>query len=142
MNVFALLTLVFSGALIATQATLNGQLGRSLGLALFVFVFSLMQTAFSLPLLLNAKFDWQVFVAIPWWQHIGSFLGVFILLGISFSLPKVGTFAAMAALLVGQMSMGLVIDQFGLFGNAVQPITAVKLLGLAFLGVGVFLVKQ
>lgn len=142
MNILALLLLIFSGAMIATQATLNGALGRSLGLALFVFVFSFMQTAFSLPLLLNAKFDWQVFVATPWWQHIGSFLGVFILLAIAYALPKVGTFAAMAALLVGQMSMGLVIDQFGLFGNSVQPITALKFLGLVFLGVGVYLVKQ
>ena len=142
MNTFALFILIFAGFMIATQATLNGALGRSLGLCLFTFVFSLMQTVFSVPLLFKQPWRWDLVLAAPWWQHIGSLLGVFILLSISHALPKVGTFTAMVCLLVGQMSMGVLIDQFGWFGMPVQTITPAKILGLMCLGVGVYLIKQ
>lgn len=141
MNSQAIVFLICAGIMIATQATLNGALGRNLGLSLFVFVFSLMQTVFSLPLLFNGSIEWARVAQAPWWMHIGSFLGVFILLTISHALPKVGTFTAMACLLLGQMGMGMIIDQFGWFGSVVQPMTGQRILGLFLLIAGVYLIR-
>ena len=83
---FPVLMLVGVGAMIAVHATLNGALGRVLGLTLFAVVFSIAQTLFSLPGLLvgSASVRWADLARVPWWHHIGAALGVFILMGISY----------------------------------------------------------
>lgn len=139
-----LFLLVGIGALIAVQATVNGALGRSVGLALFAVVFSIVQTVVALPGL--AFWGWpprfnDMFQA-PWWHHLGAVFGVFILVGIAYGIPRTGTFVAMCALLVGQMAMGVAIDHFGLFGAHAQPMTFMKVIGLVFLSLGVLFIKQ
>ena len=47
-----------------------------------------------------------------------------------------------AAVVAGQLTASVLIDRFGLFGVTEQPITAGKLLGIALLGLGVFLIVR
>jgi transporter family-2 protein len=142
--VFPVLVLIVIGAMIAVQSTLNSALGRHVGLALFVVVFSVIQTVLALPVLAvwGGPVRWAELVRVPWWQHVGALFGVCILIGLAYGVPKTGTFVAMCSLLVGQMLMGVMIDQFGWFGAEVQPVTLMKIVGLVFLFLGVILIKQ
>lgn len=130
-----------AGMMIATQSTLNAALGRSLGLSLFVFVFSAIQLATTVPLLLWSwppKFP----AGVPLWQYLGATLGGLILAGIAFGLPKTGALGGLAAVLVGQLLMGLLIDQFGLFDMPARPVQLARFAGLACVGLGVYLINR
>ena len=47
-----------------------------------------------------------------------------------------------AAVVAGQLTASVVIDRFGLFGVTRQPLTAGKLVGIALLAVGVYLIVR
>jgi transporter family-2 protein len=139
----AIVMLVACGALISTQATMNATLGRSLGLPLFVVVFSAIQLLFTFPVLL--LWDWPPRMAslgqTPWWQYVGGVLGVILLIGMSAGLSRVGTFAGFVALLVGQLTMSMIVDRFALFGAHFTPITWQRLAGFGLVMGGMWLTR-
>ena len=47
-----------------------------------------------------------------------------------------------AATIAGQLTMSVIVDQFGLLGVARDPTTAPKVLGLVLLAAGTFLVVR
>jgi len=47
-----------------------------------------------------------------------------------------------AATIAGQLTGSVIIDRFGLLGLSKQPLTVARVLGIAFLAVGVFLVVR
>jgi len=47
-----------------------------------------------------------------------------------------------AATIAGQLTMAVVVDQLGILGVTKQPITALRMLGIAFLAVGVYFVVR
>lgn len=135
--------LIGSGAMIATQATLNVGLGRSLDLWFFAFVFTVVQLFFCLPplLLLGWPPRWSALSATPWWQYLGGALGVPALAAMSYGLGRTGTGTGLVGLLIGQLFMGMCIDRFGLFGAPAQAITGPKLVGFGLVILGVWISK-
>lgn len=145
MNNWLSLLLVFAaGVMIAIQGTVNASLGRSVGLPMFAAIFSLVQLICCIPGLL--LWGWPLrlndVVQTPWWQYIGAMLGVLVLSSMAFGFQRLGPFVGLVGLLVGQLSMGLVIDQFGLLGAPVQHLSLTRVIGICFLFAGVWLVKK
>ena len=142
-SLFPFCILLVTGALIAVQGTANAALGRSLSLPLFTVVFSAIQLATAVLALAVCKGPWRYPAGpVPLWQYLGAVLGAVILVGMAFGIARLGTFASLVILLVGQLIMGLVIDHMGLFGAQTQLITAPRLLGMALVLAGVFIIKQ
>jgi transporter family-2 protein len=67
-------------------------------------------------------------------------LGAGLVFAIAWLIPQVGAGPVMITLLAGQVLGGLVMSHFGWLGSPVQPITAVKLIGVAVMIGGVALV--
>jgi hypothetical protein len=63
------------------------------------------------------------------------------LLAASYLAPKIGVGLFLAALIAGQLSGGVVLDHFGVFGAATRPIDVVRVLGIVALLSGVVLVR-
>ncbi|MEW6055952.1 MAG: DMT family transporter [Bdellovibrionota bacterium] len=141
---FPLILLVGTGALICTQMSINAAMGRSLGLPLFVAVFSLLQFLWTLPPLFiwGRPIPWAALGVTPHWQYAGAALGVPILAAAAYGFSKAGAFTGLVCVIVGQMLMGVVIDHFGLFGAPVHSVSLIRLAGVGFLILGVVLVKQ
>jgi bacterial/archaeal transporter family-2 protein len=59
-----------------------------------------------------------------------------VILSITFATPRLGATATIGLLIAGQLSMGTVIDRFGLFGLDRIPIGWPRLLGIALLAAG------
>jgi transporter family-2 protein len=70
---------------------------------------------------------------------IGSALGIIIITGVSFSLQITGVAAGLATIILGQMTASLIIDAKGWGATAAIPVTLPRLLGLAAIAFGVFL---
>ncbi len=135
--------LVSCGALISTQATINVALGRTLGLWLFAFIFTVVQLVATLPTLVALSWPprWSLLAATPSWQLIGGVLGMPILAGMAYGLGRTGTFTGLIALLVGQMAMGLVIDRLGLFQAPVHVISPQRIGGFILVVAGLLLAR-
>ncbi|MGC9420158.1 MAG: DMT family transporter [Rhodovulum sp.] len=73
---------------------------------------------------------------------LAGLLVAFYVLSITFVAPRFGVGNAIFFVLLGQMVSASVIDQFGLFGAAAQPITALRAAGIGCMGLGLVLIQR
>lgn len=79
---------------------------------------------------------------IPWFAWSGGLFGaIFIALAI-FLIPQLGAATFFALLITGQMLGSIAFDHFGLLGLAVQPVSAVRIIGAVLLVGGVVLIRM
>jgi transporter family-2 protein len=76
----------------------------------------------------------------PPWLWLGAAMGAIVVMTITFTAPRIGTFATIGLLIAGQLAMGVLIDALGLFGLERIPFTWVRGLGLVLLVAGALLV--
>ena len=73
----------------------------------------------------------------PYWGAAGA-LGIGILTGMAFALPRLGIAAGLGGIILGQMTAAVVIDTAG-WGAARIPLTASRLAGLVLMAAAVVL---
>jgi transporter family-2 protein len=78
----------------------------------------------------------------PPWLWLNGVMGAVVVTTITFTAPRIGTFATIGLLIAGQLFMGVVIDAFGLFGLERIPFSWQRGLGLVLLAVGSLLVLE
>jgi bacterial/archaeal transporter family-2 protein len=78
----------------------------------------------------------------PPWLWLGGVMGAIVVSSITFTAPRIGTFATIGLLIAGQLAMGVVIDYYGLFGLERIPLTAARVAGLLLLAGGALLVLK
>jgi transporter family-2 protein len=76
----------------------------------------------------------------PPWLWLNGVMGAVVITTITFTAPRIGTFATIGLLIAGQLAMGVLIDALGLFGLERIPFNWERGLGLALLGAGALLV--
>lgn len=81
-------------------------------------------------------------LSVPKHLLLGGVLIAFYVLTITFIAPKFGVGNAVFFVLLGQLVAAALIDQFGLFGNPVSPISATRAFGIALMAAGVFFTQQ
>jgi len=138
---------VFIGALGATQTTINGRLGLVLHSAVHAaFISFLIGTLGLLVIVLIANHGLKEVRRAtgpgrPWWLWVGGLLGAIFVLGNAYLAPILGTGQTVVFALLGQITGGLLVDQYGLLGATRKPVVPVQLLGLATLIVGVVMIR-
>ncbi len=80
--------------------------------------------------------------SIPWPMLGGGMFGVILYLTLSYTLPRLGATGALTLIIIGQLTAGIVIDHFGLFGVAVRPVDATRILAGLLLLAGAYLVLR
>ena len=141
-----LLTL-FVGAMIPAQAVLNTRLGRQIGGPLMG---SLMSFTVGIICLFALNFATNSSAVIqlkptatgPWYLWLGGVLGAIFVGYITWVNQQQGVALTFALVVSGQIFMSLVIDQYGLFGSMIQPITLEKIIGAVLIIAGLILIKK
>lgn len=139
MGLTALLIAMISGIAMAVQGSINSIMGKVTGLLEATLVVHVVGTGVILAglfLLKLGKGDLARLPQVPWYAYLGGALGVAIVYGVIFSIPRLGVALATTAIIVGQVTTALTIDHFGLFGLEKISFTWVKGLGLALLAAG------
>ena len=78
----------------------------------------------------------------PPWLWLNGVMGAIVVTTITYTAPRIGTFATIGLLIAGQLAMGVVIDALGLFGLERIPVNWERAAGLALLAGGAVLVLQ
>lgn len=78
----------------------------------------------------------------PPWLWLNGVMGAIVVTTITFTAPRIGTFATIGLLIAGQLAMGVVIDALGLFGLEQIPVGWERIVGLVLLAGGAVLVLQ
>lgn len=136
---FPLIIAAVAGIAMAVQGSLNAVLSKFIGLTETTFVVHLTGTLIVVGALFIFRIGsenlthWQ---EAPWYVYLGGALGVLIIFVVAFALPRAGVAKATTAIIIGQVTMAMLIDHFGLFGIEKAPVSWWKGLGLAFLAAG------
>jgi bacterial/archaeal transporter family-2 protein len=80
--------------------------------------------------------------SVPAWAWFGGLMGAFYVAISTVVASQLGTASLLGLALSGQLAMALVVDHFGWLGLPEHPITLTRLLGVALLGVGVWLISR
>lgn len=138
---------VAMGWLLAIQPAVNGRLRLRTDHAVYAALIS--TTVSTLTLLLYSAAvvrkpwpDSTRLTSAPWWVWTGGVMGAIYVVTSLVLLPRLGGAVLFASIVVGQMLATLVMDHFGLFGLARHEVTPWRVLGAAFLVVGVVLIRR
>ena len=136
---------VLAGALISVQSVLNASLGTRTG----VMGSLLALTIVSLVVLIAAVLVFPSSANLrelpgpsQWYLYVGGVLGVIILASTIFLVPKLGSAATFTAIIVGQLTLAVIVDHFGLLSVLKVEISLVRVIGIALVTVGAYLVVR
>jgi transporter family-2 protein len=134
-----------TGGLIALQAPINSNLGKSIGTFQAALVSFLLGTVVLLVLAALGKGGMGAIGAarhVPWWYLLGGILGAAYVSTVLVSVRTLGAGGVTAATIAGQLATAVVVDHFGLLGVDRNPVSVSRLAGVALLAGGTYLVVR
>lgn len=135
-----------SAFVIPFQAIINSRLGKLSGNPVFAAVVSFTGGTLALGIILlfwsRGIPKMPVGVHIPWYLYIGGLLGAVYVTTALTLVPKIGTANFIAATIVGQLMMSMLIDHLGLMGIEKNPINISKVAGAILLIGGMLLIQK
>jgi bacterial/archaeal transporter family-2 protein len=138
------LTALVGGA-VALQAPINSHLGKAVGTFQAAFLSFAIGTV---ALLVIAALSKGGLAGVrhatepPWYYLTGGLLGVCYVSTVLVTVRTLGAGGVTAATIAGQLTLAVIIDQLGILHVAQRSITVSRLVGIALLAAGVFLVVR
>jgi transporter family-2 protein len=147
MRYLLMMSTLVVGAVLPVQAVLNTKLGKQTGGPLMGSLLSFLVGLICLLIInfltnYNALTSIKPFSVTPWYIWLGGLLGAVYVTCIIFVNQQQGVALTFALVVTGQIFISLIIDHFGLFGSAVQPISLAKIIGALLIIAGLFLIKN
>lgn len=132
---------LIGGVAVGTQTPIAGAMSQRVGGAASSFIVHLGGLVASGVLLLSRRGEnidqWR---ELPWYMLCSGGLGLVLFLTVSHTIPKLGAVSGVTLIIVGQLIAGLIIDYFGAFGAIPRDIEINKLIGLALLLGGAYMI--
>ncbi len=123
----------------SVQVAIMGRLGERIGVLealAFATVLSLVLVVVLLLVFRQSLGGLVEGARAPLWMWAGALVGAFIVFTITYAGPRIGTTATIGLLIAGQLTMGALIDRFGLFGLEQIPLSWPRLVGILLLALG------
>jgi len=137
----ALAAAAASGVAMAFQGAVNAAAAKAIGLWETTFVVLASGTALTgagLALGLSRGGMARLGTA-PWWSLLGGPVGPVITAAVAYGIRRAGAVGATTAIIVGQIGTAALIDHLGWLGIERIPFSPLKLLGIALLAVGAWI---
>jgi bacterial/archaeal transporter family-2 protein len=118
MTIIILLASIIGGVTLSAQSSINGAFSKHAGTYESTFLtFSTGALILSIVILFFGNGDLLAILEAPKWQLSAVWFGVGYLFLTILAVPKIGVIAANISTVIGQLSMGMLIDHFGWFGG-------------------------
>ena len=141
----AVLLMVVAGGLIALQAPINAVLGRAIGTFAAASVSFAIGTAalVLITVLVGGGFgELAEATNLGWYYLTGGVLGAVYVTSALVTVRALGAGGVTAATITGQLVAALVVDRLGVLGLEERELSFARLLGVALLAVGTYLVVR
>ena len=133
-----------AGGLVAMQAPINSALGKAAGTFAAASISFLIGTTalVGITLLSGSKVDLAAVGDLRWYYLTGGLLGAAYVTTVLVSVRALGAGGVTAATIAGQLTMSVVLDRLGALGLEEKPLSVPRVLGVALLAAGVFLIVR
>ena len=81
-------------------------------------------------------------ITFSWWKFTGGLLGLFYVTGVVIAAPRIGAANALAFIVAGQFIAAIIIDHFGWMNLPITSISLYRVMGIALLLTGVYLIQK
>ena len=137
-----LLAMLVGGAL-TIQVGMNATLARTIGSPLWAsavsFVIGLVALV-GFATVAGSRASTGTLGQMPAWAWMGGLLGAIYVASVTMLGPRLGGMTMVALVIAGQLTVALVVDQFGILGYPQIAVTPTRLLGAVLLLAGALLV--
>lgn len=142
-KLLTLLIGLIGGFAVGLQSPIAGAMGGQVGGIASSFIIHLSGAILSGALLAAVGgeqiHNWRT---LPWYMLTCGGLGVILYMTIRYTMPRLGGASMVMLIIIGQLLMGVLVDQFGWFGVAIRPLTGQRLLAIGLLMAGGFLLGR
>lgn len=134
---------VLGGLAVGVQSPLASMISQHLGPLESVFIVHLGGAlAAALPLLVRGGGQLGAWARVPWYALAAGVFGVVVISAVSVTIPRLGATTTIILVVLGQLLVGLLVDQLGLLGAAVRPIDLLRLAGIGLVILGAWCVMR
>lgn len=138
-RIIALIVGALSGSAMTFQGCINSELGQKTGAVVMSLVVQLvgLATALALFVVTGSWRRWGALRGVAWYSILGGgIIGVAIIIGVAYTIPKTGAALGISAILIAQLLTALLCDHFGLFTTTKTPLTWMRIFGTVLMIVG------
>lgn len=141
MIIISLLLAIISGLLMAAQSPTNTTLSRYVGnMEATTISFAGGSIILMFAVLLAGTGDLSRISEASWWELMGGPYGVFVVLTVTYAIPVLGVALTLTIIMLGQVTMGTIIDCFGWFHSEIMSLEYIRIIGIAVFAIGVIFV--
>jgi len=138
---------VFAGIIgdiaVGIQSPIAGSMSQRIGGSASSFVVHVSGAVFSgIVLVLRGGEQLRNWKSLSWYMLASGVFGVILYLTLSRTLSRLGADTAIALIIVGQLLVGMLIDQLGLFGVVQRSMDLTKVLAAVLLMLGSYLMVR
>jgi transporter family-2 protein len=134
---------LLGGVAVGLQGPLTSLMSQHVGTMGSVFIIhlggALMAGALLLALGGGGLSAWR---NVPWYALGAGFFGLVVLSAVSYTIPRIGVATTVTLIVVAQLILSTLLDNFGLLGASVRPIDISRILGIAALFLGTWLMVR
>ena len=141
----AVVITAMAGSLVALQAPINGTLGRTIGTFAASTVSFAIGTAllFAIAVTVGGGFgEVGEIRGLSWYYLTGGALGAAYVTTVLVTVRDLGAGGVTAATIAGQLTMSVIADRAGILNLPERAITVPRMLGVALLALGVYLILR
>lgn len=143
MVMLALLVGFLAGVAIAFQGPLASAMSQRIGALESTFIVHIGGAILAgLPLIFMAGGRLSGWRQVPPAALGTGALGVILILGMTYTIPRIGVTATVAVLVAAQLIVGAVLDHYGWLGMEVRPFGALRAAGIAVLFLGTWMLSR
>ncbi|SEH66943.1 transporter family-2 protein [Rheinheimera pacifica] len=143
MTILMIMLAIIGGATLSVQAALNGRLGSNVGVFRSAFLtFSVGALVTALLIFFFEPRHAVTLLDVPKWQLLGALCGVPYIIIMVLAVQRIGTAVATVAVIFGQLTMSVLIDNFGWLGNEAITLSGSRLAAIACLAIALFFIHS
>ena len=141
-----MLVAALTSMFLPVQAIVNGRLGTVLANPLLAALISFFSGTVTLAIVYVLAYGAipriPAGVHVPWYLYSGGLLGAVFVTIVLMVIPHIGPANLLAASIVGQLLIAILLDHWGALGVPLHPITLARLSGVVLLFAGTWLIQR
>jgi transporter family-2 protein len=131
---------LISGVAVGLQSPLASMITQRLGMLESIFIIHIGGAILvAVPLIFLGGGNLGNWRSLPWYALAAGSMGLIVVGGVSYMIPRVGVATAITLIIAGQLVISSLLDHYGLLGMQTRPMDLQRLFGLIVVFVGAWL---